>query len=301
MDVTEKSSKFIKPQRSYADTLRISPFAFAKMIFWRDYGETEVAAYATTKTNDPLFITDFRLIKQQCSFVTFDIDTEDLARDMEQTLDDGLCPWQTHNILCHSHPSNSPDPSDIDEKNFAKAFSHPDWAIMLIIAKDNSMYCRLKFNVGPGVEKLLDVEIDFNQNFSASNHSEWEEEYKSKVSQSKLSYPLSNSTQNVPLLDTELPLWQENHIDEETLMEIQDNCFFETTGEVTYWHDTEEVWYNYDPNTQQWSREDVFGGPSLSIPAPTQPWAQQVIAWANRNVNESDAMTIDELNSQIEQ
>lgn len=195
-----KTEEFMKPKPSYSDTLRISPFAFAKMVFWRDCGNTEVAAYATTETNDPLLITDFRLIKQQCSSVTFDLDIKDLAEDVERTLDDGLCPWMTHNILCHSHPGNSPDPSGTDETNFAKAFSHPDWAVMLIIAKNNSMYCRLKLNTGPGVEKLLKVQVDFSQDFMASDRTKWKTEYELKVTKQ-----VFQTTGQFPKLDD--PLW----------------------------------------------------------------------------------------------
>jgi proteasome lid subunit RPN8/RPN11 len=129
---------------TFGKEIKFTPYAYAKLIWMRDRGTTEVAGYATTGTNDPLLITDLRLIKQECTMVTFDLDPDDIVEDAERTLDMGLMPWQTHNILWHTHPGNSPNPSQPDEDNFVSAFSHPDWAIMFIVAEDGSTYCRLK-------------------------------------------------------------------------------------------------------------------------------------------------------------
>lgn len=263
-------NEIVNPKMTFGEELRFSPYAYAKLLWMRDRGDTEVAGYGITGTEDPLLVTNFRLVKQKCTSVTFDMDPNDGAEFMDEMMDDGLMPWQFSNILCHSHPGNSPDPSDIDEKNFAKAFSHPDWAIMLIIAKDDSMYCRLKLNVGPGAEKLLKVEIDFNQNFPASNHSEWKAEYESKVTSEKL---ITMPT-NYCLDDA---LWQD------TKEMVESDCYFESTGEVTYWREEEDAWYNYDPIEQKWYKEDMAGDGQLEIPMPIQPWAKQVVEWASQH------------------
>lgn len=289
-----KTKEFLKPTKTFGDTLKFSPYVWAKMRWMRDRGPTEIAGYGITGTKDPLLVTDLILVKQKSTSVTFDLDPEDGIEHTERMMDQGIPPWACMNILCHTHPGVDPTPSGIDETNFKKAFSHPDWAIMFILADNNHAYCRLKINIGPGVIKEMKVMVDWNIPFLGSDIEKWKEEYNSKV------------TAATPKVDSLLPnyhedaIWQNNDKIENTFG-VEDNCYFATTGDVLYWHDIEGVWYNYDLNTRQWSREDGFGGPSLSIPAPTQPWAQQVIAWANRNVNESDAMTIDELNSQIEQ
>lgn len=277
MDIVEKSSEFANPKTTYADTLVFTPYAWSKLLYMQAIGNTEVAGYCITGTTDPLLVTDFRLIKQQCSSATFDLDENDMAEYQESILDTGLTIWQVCRILAHTHPGNCPNPSQTDEENFRKVFTRPDWAIMLIIAENGAVYCRLKINTAPGVEKLLKVEIDFNQNFSASNHSEWEEEYNSKVTAEKFSTAATIGIDSLLADYPEDAVWQNND-----KICVEDNCFVETTGEVTYWHDTEGVWYNYDPNKRKWSKEDVFGGPSLDIPAPTQPWAQQVIRWADK-------------------
>lgn len=289
----EKTEKFLTPDQSYSDVLRISPFAFAKMVFWRNCGDTEVAAYATTKTRDPLFITDFRLIKQECTGITFDLNTDDLAEDVERTLDDGLCPWQTHNILCHSHPGNSPGPSGTDEANFAKAFSRPDWAIMLIIAQDSSTYCRLKLNVGPGIEKLLKVQVDFSQDFPASDHKAWGKEYQSKVTRKKFRMTGKEGTTSLP--DADDPLWwdkeHDKHIGFHATQQINDeidiDCYWDTVGDVAYWNDNKGKWYSYNPVEQKWYTENLDDNESIiEIDEPNYPWAKQVIAWAEKHSDE---------------
>ncbi len=280
MDIVEKSSEFANPKTTYADTLVFTAYAWSKLLYMQAIGNTEVAGYCITGTTDPLLVTDFQLIKQQCSSVTFDLDENDMAEYQESILDTGLTIWQVCRILAHTHPGNCPNPSQIDEENFRKVFTRPDWAIMLIIAENGAVYCRLKINTAPGVEKLFKVEIDFNQDFPASNHSEWEAEYKSKVTEEKFSttpvdYCLNNA------------FWQDTK-------EIEDNCYFESTGEVTYWHEEEEVWYNYDPIERKWYKENEAGGLHLEIPMPTQPWAQQVVAWADKNASESSIIMKEE-------
>ncbi len=290
----KKTDEFLKPDQSYSDVLRISPFAFAKMVFWRDCGDTEVAAYATTKTHDPLLITDFRLIKQECTSIKFDLDTNDLAEDVERTLDDGLCPWQTHNILCHSHPGNSPNPSGPDEINFQKAFSHPDWAIMLIIAKDDSMYCRLKLNTGPGVEKLLNVQIDFSQDFQASDRMTWKTEYESKVTREIVQV---NGTVGIfPKPDDPLwwgiddERWAGSHHVQQKETELEElECWWNVDGDAQYWDEDTGTWYTYDPIGQQWYI-DEDDEKVTKIEIPEKPWTKKVVAWCERFNKERDAL-----------
>ncbi|KKN91206.1 hypothetical protein LCGC14_0220740 [marine sediment metagenome] len=300
-----KTEEFLKPKVTFGDTLRISPLAFAKMIFWRDCGDTEVAAYATTHTDDPLFITDFRLIKQECTNITFDIDKNDLAEDVEHTLDDGLCPWMTHNILCHTHPGCSPLPSHNDEENFKKAFSHPNWAIMLIIAENGETYCRLKINTAPGVEKLLKVSVDFSQEFEASNHQSWDTEYKSKVTEKKFrmtgkegvaannALPFQG-TEGFPCWDYEKEDWVEfdrqGEGGNEEAYDIASDCFWDRDGNAVYWCEDHYGWYFFDPVNDKWSFDDADDDENsiVEIERPDEKWAEQVVAWAEKFADEQN-------------
>jgi len=230
-----------------------------------------------------LLVTDFILIKQKCTGATFDLDAESGVEYTERMVDAGLMPWMCLNILIHSHPGNCPNPSFIDEQNFQKAFAHPDWAIMLIVAKDNSTYCRLKINVGPGITKLLKVEVDFSQEFTASNHTAWDEEYKTNVKIASLE--LAFKKKDIPMIegnDFRGHDHYNNYCDFEDI-----DCYRDNSGNVIFW-DEDGVWYCYNPMTDQWSKED------LNINCPTEPWAAKVIAWAREYpMTERDLLTYD--------
>lgn len=293
MNIVEKSLEFAKPKTTYADTLRFTAYAWSKFLHIQAIGNTEIAGYCITETTDPLLVTDFRLIKQQCSSVTFDLDENDIAEYQESMLDTGLTVWQACRILAHSHPGNCPNPSQTDEENFRKVFTSPDWAIMLIVADNGTTYCRLKVNVGPGVEKLLKVKVDFSHPFKASDEKSWDEEYKAKVTERKFlmtgiegidlnDEPLWNSIEDTPKKCFE-DEWLESQIDQEEI-----DCFWDGNGDVNYWDDDEDVWYLFDPITTKWlmydDEENVF-----EISRPNRSWASKVIEWAEKYAHERDA------------
>ena len=73
------NKEFITPKMTFSDKLRFSPYAYAKLLWMRDRGNTEVAGYGVTATEDPLFVTDFILVKQECTAASFDFDSEDIV------------------------------------------------------------------------------------------------------------------------------------------------------------------------------------------------------------------------------
>lgn len=297
----EKTEEFLKPKMTFGDTLRFTAYAYAKLLYIRDCGNTEVAGYGVTATEDPLLVTDFVLTKQECTGVTFDLDLEDGAEYMERMMDAGLMPWMYANLLIHSHPGNSPNPSSTDEINFQKAFSHPDWAIMLIIAKDDSMYCRLKLNTGPGVEKLLNVQVDFSQDFQASDRKTWKIEYDSKVT--KQIIQIKGTAGVFPKPDD--PLWWNRddekwvgfHHVQQSETDLEDlECYWSADGDVQYWDDYDDTWYTYEPNAQKWYIEDPKdnNGKMMEIKTPKKPWTNKVVAWAIKYANERDSILNDQ-------
>ena len=52
---------------------------------------------------------------------------------------------------------------------------------MAILARGGSAYARLRFNIGPGAEMLIPVEVDYSKTFAASNPSAWLEEYRANI------------------------------------------------------------------------------------------------------------------------
>ena len=52
---------------------------------------------------------------------------------------------------------------------------------MCIVAEEGKVYARLCFNVGPGGQILIPVEVDYSQPFQASDQEAWEAEYKANI------------------------------------------------------------------------------------------------------------------------
>lgn len=310
----KKTEEFVKPKMTFGDALRFTPYAWAKMLWMRDRGDTEVAGYATTATPDPLLVTDFRLVKQNCTSVSFDLDPDDLIEDVENALDDGLAPWQTHNILCHTHPGNSPNPSVTDENNFEMAFSHPNWAIMFIIAEGGAAYCRLKINIGPGMVKELKVVVDWKTPFVGTDIEEWKREYDAKVKEVKFCLTGKNRTAEKQTVDDFLsrcgddpndPLWYNEQEDKwigfshaqqnETDNYLDIDCHWDANGDVAYWCETEEKWFYYDPIRQTWFAENAdIDAEIIEVEPPNEDWVEQVVSWANIYADERQMALVED-------
>lgn len=211
----------MKPKMTREGELRWSPTAWGKLLYFLHKGDTEVAGYGITETEDPLLVTDIKLVKQKCTEATFELDEEDSAVFMEEMDNRGLDPWQYSNILWHTHPGNCPNPSGTDEKNFDKNFSHPNWAIFFIIARGEETYCRIRHNTGPGVEAILKTDIDYSYEFDGINFKDLDKEYKEKVSEdlSYMKIDLSQSKNNQ---------WQKHYHSMEE-----------------YYHDRGNIWDDY--------------------------------------------------------
>jgi hypothetical protein len=54
--------------------LRFTPYAWAKLRFLRDVGDTEVGGFGISHVDDLLLIEDFQLVKQTCTPVTVEFD-----------------------------------------------------------------------------------------------------------------------------------------------------------------------------------------------------------------------------------
>jgi len=301
---TMKTEEFIKPKITFGQHLQFTPYAWAKLLWMRDQGDTEVAGYATTATNNPLLVTDFRLIKQKCTKASFELDPDDLIEDVEHTVNQGLAPWQTHNILCHTHPGDSPNPSGTDEDNFIEAFSHPDWAIMFIIANGGATYCRLKINVGPGVVKESQIAINWKHPFKGMDTHAWEEEYKAKVVKTKLSITKNEykGPEDSIWWDKYSEEWmtqsekfdcQNEKINDKCSDEI--DCHWDIDGHVDYWDEESDTWFFYNPIKKEWYLEkmetDEEYGDIVKVTPPDKHWVEKVVLWSNKYANERNFAT----------
>ena len=162
-------------------TLRFSPPAWAKLLFLRDAGDTEVGGFAISAPDDLFYLGDLALVRQSCTSVTVKFDDTAVADFFDLQVDEGLRPEQFARVWVHTHPGDCPRPSRTDEETFARVFGSSDWAVMFILAQDGQTYARLQFNVGPGGALLIPVEIDYSQPFAGSDEATWAEEYLANV------------------------------------------------------------------------------------------------------------------------
>jgi hypothetical protein len=163
--------------------LRFSPYAWAKLLFLRDLGGTEVGGFGISAADDLSLIEDVLLVRQYCTAVNVRFDDQAVADYFDQQVDRGLIPERFGRLWIHTHPGNSAEPTATDEETFARSFGTSDWAVMFILARGGQTTARLQYNAGPGASLPLPVEIDFNCQFPAADRQAWIEEYASCVAE----------------------------------------------------------------------------------------------------------------------
>jgi hypothetical protein len=84
---------------------------------------------------------------------------------------------------------------------------------MFILAREGKCYARLRYNVGPGVNVEIPVEVDYGQEFEATDWVLWQEEYLANVhrppepaKEKKSGRELSVRQDDDPFLD---PWWRD--------------------------------------------------------------------------------------------
>ena len=177
----KQRKKLSLSSRATAPILRFSPTAWAKLLFLRDYGETEVGGFAIASQEDLLLIEDVQLVKQVCSWAHVAFDDSSVADFFDQQVDTGRKPEQFARIWLHTHPGDCPLPSMTDEETFERVFGRAEWALMFILAQGGKTFARLRFNVGPGVSLNVRVRIDYTRPFDGCELAEWEQAYLANV------------------------------------------------------------------------------------------------------------------------
>ena len=157
--------------------LRFSPTAWAKLLYFRDKTQNEVGGFGITAPDDLLFVQEFITVRQDVTCVSVKFDDEAVSKFFDEQVDLGRKPEQFARLWLHTHPGESPEPSSTDEQTFKRVFGACQWAVMFVLAQDGSTYARLRFNVGPGGQVLIPVEVDYSQDFGPSDHKRWDVEY----------------------------------------------------------------------------------------------------------------------------
>lgn len=164
--------------------LKFTPYAWAKLIYMRDKGNTEISGFGVAGNREKLLeITDFVLLPQVCNSVNTKFEGDAIGEYVEDMFDKGFHPLQCMRVWIHTHPGASPQPSGTDEETLSENFGNVDWSIMFIIAREGKTYCRLRYNHMPKSASCpeLDIElkdeIGWGQAFKGSDLAAWDEEY----------------------------------------------------------------------------------------------------------------------------
>lgn len=177
----KKPSTYRRRPRVDAQPLRFTPTAWAKLLFLRDCGDSEVGGFGIAASDDLLLVEDVRLVRQSCTWAHVAFDDESVADLFDEQVDAGRRPEQFARIWVHTHPGDCPLPSLTDEQTFARVFGRCQWAVMFILAREGRSYARLRMNVGPGAEVKLPVSVDYTRLFGAYDRAVWEQEYLANV------------------------------------------------------------------------------------------------------------------------
>lgn len=195
-----KRQKRVIPQPPVVPRLRFSPTAWAKLLFLRDFGETEVGGFGITASDDLLFVEDLQLVRQRCSWAHVAFDDDSVADFFDAQVDAGHRPEQFGRIWVHTHPGDCPNPSLTDEETFNRVFGRSDWAVMFILAQEGRSYARLRFNVGPGAGFEIPVDVDYGRHFDGCDSDAWEREYLVNVQPQSPSPARRSIPANEPIL-----------------------------------------------------------------------------------------------------
>ena len=175
-----KKKRSVKRKRSRRQ-LRFTPYAWAKLLYLRDIGPTEVGGFGISAADDLLLVDDIELVAQTCTAVSVEFDDDAVADFFDRQVDFGRQPEQFARIWIHTHPGASAAPSGTDEETFDRCFGGVDWAIMFILADEGNTYTRARFNVGPGTDRRLRCRTDFDCLFPAADPDAWFDEYVENV------------------------------------------------------------------------------------------------------------------------
>lgn len=169
------------PPRKPPQSLRFSPTAWAKLLYLRDAGGTEVGGFGISAEEDLLRVEDVGLVRQTCDIAAVAFDDQSVADYFDRQVDAGRSVSRVSRIWVHTHPGSCAQPSSKDQETFARVFGKTEWAVLFILARGGQCYARLEFHVGPGGSVLLPVEVDYSHPFPASNQAAWWEEYLENV------------------------------------------------------------------------------------------------------------------------
>ena len=181
---SKTTASFVKPFVSRTPrpaVLRFTPYAWAKLNYMRDIGDTEVGGFGISSSDDLMLIEDFVLVKQETTSVSIKFDDESVADFFDDQVDAGLKPSEFARVWIHTHPGSGATPSGVDEETFQRVFGGADFSVMFILAQSGTTFARIQFNAGPGGFQTIEDEVDYLCEFDGSDFEAWKTEYTENV------------------------------------------------------------------------------------------------------------------------
>lgn len=149
--------------------LRIEDHAFAVLSYLRDYKPDEVTMFGITKLDDPLYVTEFALVKQKVNYASSDCDPEGMVDHICKYINKGIPPLNSERIWFHTHPmtgDSSANPSTKDMNTWNDPDNkHKNFMVMGILSKSGQITCKLRIrgdfsSIVTGLNSPLVHEVD---------------------------------------------------------------------------------------------------------------------------------------------
>ncbi len=96
----------------FVPTLKFTPYAWSKLLFLRDLGDTEVGGFGISSEHGLFLIEDVQLIRQHCTALSVAFDDEAVADFFDDQIDRGRQPERFGRCWIHTHPGHSAEPSE---------------------------------------------------------------------------------------------------------------------------------------------------------------------------------------------
>ena len=190
----KKGTNMEKPQ------LLFTPYAWAKMRWFEQAGETEVSGFGVASQENGLEVHDFQTVSQKVGPAYCKLDDRDLAAYMDRMCDKGLEPKDFMMVWLHTHPGFNTAPSSLDNDTFQRVFGDCNWAVMCIMSQDGSATATIQFDTPFGRwQDEIEAVVDYTLDFPASDIESWIEEYDRNIIKEKmLTQPLAFYRQYMP-------------------------------------------------------------------------------------------------------
>jgi len=99
------AKKQLKSRDNPVNTLRFSPTAWSKLMWFRDRGSTEIGGFGISIKEEPLYVLDFLTVGQQCTAAHVEFDDDAVAKLLDDMDRKGYTPDEVLRVWLHTHPA----------------------------------------------------------------------------------------------------------------------------------------------------------------------------------------------------